>query len=80
MKFKVNIDEEWPVFTIDKIKNPRKNEPYEVEISQELYDEYILVMASYDDLQLKLKGLYDKCTNRVARSFDFRVPEDREVE
>ena len=53
----VNIDEEWPVFTLEQPKNI--SGPFTVEISDDEYKEYLSTVYKYRHWQLKLQGLYE---------------------
>jgi hypothetical protein len=57
VKCKIIVDEEWPIYTLDKTDNSGYNE---VELTEADYGEYILTMTRYALLQKKLGQMYDK--------------------
>jgi len=65
VKFKLTVDEKWPIFSLEKPDDSGYNE---IEIPEEEYAAYVSIMKQYTLLQLKLGSLYDhKRTDRQER-------------
>lgn len=81
IKVQVNIDEKWPVFTLEKNE---KDGPFVLDINDEFYTEYCYVMYKYNEFQTRLGLIYEYEQRKYnGESFeedreynDSRVPDD----
>lgn len=78
MKFKISVDEVWPVFAIDKIDTSGQYNQYEIEITEDFYSQYIALMTKYSILQQQLRLIYDNTVPRGQCEYSF--PKGSKVE
>jgi hypothetical protein len=55
-KVKIEVDERWPVFTLE---DEDKDGPYVIELDEDLYKQYLQLELLYQSFQKRLRVLYD---------------------
>jgi hypothetical protein len=74
VKLEINIDEHWPVFTLDKPKN--EDGPWVTEINEDFYKEYLYFMYKYHEYQTRLQVIYEHKQREVNHTVcGYNVPE-----
>jgi len=64
MKIKIDVDEQWPVFTADEVKNDGQ---FVVEVDDHFYRHYLYICYRYHVLQSQLKEMYESEQKRISR-------------
>lgn len=64
VKFKISVDEKWPVYRLDYLPSNLDNQ-FEVEISEELYYEYMANLTRYNLWQQKLGLIYEQSRTNI---------------
>lgn len=74
MKCQISIDEKWPVFTLEHVRNP--NDPFVVDLNEEFYKEYCHAMFKYHEYQLRIQAIYEHQQSIVNEQIcGYTVPE-----
>lgn len=75
-KLEINIDEHWPVFTLDKPKN--EDGPWVVEVNDDFYKEYLYFSYKYHEYQTRLQLIYEHHERSINEKLGYRFPEGTE--
>jgi hypothetical protein len=57
VKREINIDEHWPVFSLEEPRN--ENSPFVVELNEDFYKEYLYYTHKCYEYQTRIKLIYD---------------------
>jgi hypothetical protein len=76
IKKQINIDETWPVFSLDEPK--QEDGLFVVEINEEFYKEYLYFHYKYHEYQLRLQAIYEHKQREVNDRLGYRFPEGTE--
>jgi hypothetical protein len=55
-KLKINVDEKWPIFSVE---DADKDGPFVIELDDELYKQYLQIDYLYYSFQTRLQVLYE---------------------
>lgn len=56
-RLEINIDEKWPVFTLDKPRDG--NGPFVVDLNEDFYNEYLYFSYKYLEYQARIQVIYE---------------------
>ena len=74
VKLQINIDEHWPVFSLEKPKD--EDGPWVTEINDDFYKEYLYFMYKYHEYQTRLQVIYEHQQRAVSKTVcGYNVPE-----
>lgn len=74
MKCQISIDEKWPVFTLEHVRNP--NDPFVVDINEDFYKEYCCLMYKYHEFQIRMQLIYEHQQSNINKQVcGYTVPE-----
>jgi hypothetical protein len=77
MKLKIDVDEEWPVFTAHETII---DGDFVVEVDEQFYKEYLWFCYRYHSIQEKLKDMYDKELRRLTGKSIYRFPKGTPID
>lgn len=79
MKLKIDTDEVWPVFFLDKPRN--ENDPSLVDIHEDFYKEYCYVMQKYEEFQERIKIIYEHQRSIISQQIcGYNVPKGSDID
>ncbi len=79
VKREINIDEKWPVFTLDEPRN--ENGPFVVELNEDFYKEYLWFSYKYHEYQARIQVIYEHQQSEFNKqNVGYRFPEDSVID
>lgn len=79
VKLNIDIDEKWPIFSLDSPENP--NGPWVVDVDDDFYRQYCANFRKFQEIQINLQRIYAKQRRIIAEeSCGYRIQKSGEID
>lgn len=75
-KLKVNVDEKWPIFSVEEAD---KDGPFVIELDDELYKQYLQIDYLYYSFQTRLQVLYESEQRKLSERCPYSFPKGSDI-